>query len=92
MIVALIICTFIILAVLAFLLYNQMLLINQVNKRLFLLTKESIERERVTMEAYQQSLDELESSVPTHETLEDSPISKEDIFDPHNYDVSQLEE
>ena len=46
--------------ILAIVIYNQMLLLNQVNKRLLLMTKESIEKERITMDELQERLDEFE--------------------------------
>lgn len=57
----------IIVIILTILVYNQMLLLNEVNKRLLLMTKESIDRERSTMEELQEALVELErnSNTPT---------------------------
>lgn len=49
-----------ILVLLGILLYNQMLATNEVNKRLLLITKESIDKERSTQEELQASLLELE--------------------------------
>ncbi len=46
--------------VLAILVYNQMLLLNEMNKRLLLLTKEAIEHERMTQEELQDALVTLE--------------------------------
>lgn len=59
-----------ILVLLGILLYNQMLATNEVNKRLLLITKESIDKERSTKEELQASLIELERATQqeTHET------------------------
>ena len=46
--------------VLAILVYNQMLLLNEMNKRLLLLAKEAIEHERMTQEELQDALVTLE--------------------------------
>lgn len=42
--------------VLTILVYNQMLLLNEMNKRLLLLTKEAIDKERMTQEELQDAL------------------------------------
>jgi hypothetical protein len=80
-----------ILVLLGILFYNQMLVTNEINKRLLLLTKESIDRERSTQEELQQALLELDhatneqnnsnTSTPAEENtgLEDEP------FNPHTY-------
>ena len=79
-----IICSIVIL-VLGITIYNQMLLLNQVNKRLLLMAKESIEKERLTMEEYQATIDSFESesttTAPVTFTQEDSTTA----FDPHAY-------
>ena len=79
-----IICSIVIL-VLGITIYNQMLLLNQVNKRLLLMAKESIEKERLTMEEYQATIDSFESEgtaqAPVTFTSEDSTP----VFDPHAY-------
>jgi predicted Holliday junction resolvase-like endonuclease len=49
-----------ILIVLTILIYNQMLLLNEVNKRLLLMAKESIDKERMTQEELQEALVNLE--------------------------------
>lgn len=46
--------------ILTVLVYNQMLLLNEVNKRLLLLAKESIDKERMTQEELQEALVTLE--------------------------------
>lgn len=50
----------VIVIVLTILVYNQMLLLNEVNKRLLLMAKESIDNERSTMEELQDALVALE--------------------------------
>lgn len=42
--------------ILTVLVYNQMLLLNETNKRLLLLTKEAIDKERMTQEELQDAL------------------------------------
>jgi len=64
--------------------YNQMLMVNEVNKRLLLLTKESIEKERLTMA-------ELESWVRSSGNS-DAPVQQPKVetdegFDPFSYNV-----
>ena len=89
-IVALILITI----VMAVVIYNQMLLLNQVNKRLLLMTKESIEKERLTMEELQNRLDEFESefpSQPKQTTVVDHLGEDEEPFDPHTFDTTNLE-
>lgn len=74
----------IIVIILAIVIYQQMLLLNEVNKRLLLMTKESIEKERYTMEELQSHLNSQLDSInsPKQDTLED----REDPFDPHAYE------
>lgn len=61
--------------VLTILVYNQMLLLNEVNKRLLLLAKDSIEKERTTQEELQDALltieqmsNEQQPQTPLNET------------------------
>lgn len=82
----------IILIVLAILIYNQMLLVNQLNKRLFLFAKESVEKERATMADYQAALDQMESPDITSVLPEEPKGPLDEPFDPHNFDVNNLEE
>lgn len=80
--------------ILAVVIYNQMLLLNQVNKRLLLMTKESIEKERLTMDEVQQRLDEFESEFPIQPrktTVVDNLGEDEEPFDPHTFDTTNLE-
>ena len=80
--------------ILAVVIYNQMLLLNQVNKRLLLMTKESIEKERLTMDEVQQRLDEFESEFPIQPkktTVVDDLGEDDEPFDPHTFDTTNLE-
>lgn len=80
--------------ILAVVIYNQMLLLNQVNKRLLLMTKESIEKERYTMEEVQQRLDEFEAEYPVQPkktSAEDALGEDDEPFDPHTFDTRNLE-
>lgn len=82
--------------ILAIIIYNQMLLLNQINKRLLLMTKESIEKERYTMEEMQERLDEFEKEFPnanlTQSQINDALGEDDEPFDPHTFDTSKLEE
>jgi hypothetical protein len=68
---------------LSIVIYNQMLMVNEVNKRLLLLAKESQEKERLTMA-------ELESWIRSSGSPE-APLPKtpeqtnEEPFDPYKY-------
>lgn len=78
-VVALAITGFIVLSIV---IYNQMLMVNEINKRLLLLAKESQEKERLTMA-------ELESWIRASGNA-DAPIMKkeeptEEAFDPFGY-------
>lgn len=80
--------------ILAIVIYNQMLLLNQVNKRLLLMTKESIEKERMTMDELQDRLDEFESEYPIQPkktTVIDNLGEDDEPFDPHTFDTTNLE-
>lgn len=80
--------------ILAVVIYNQMLLLNQVNKRLLLMTKESIEKERMTMDELQDRLDEFESEYPIQPkktTVIDDLGEDDEPFDPHTFDTTNLE-
>jgi hypothetical protein len=79
-----IICSIVIL-VLGITIYNQMLLLNQVNKRLLLMAKESIEKERLTMEEYQATIDSFESDNATTTPVTFTPEDSSTAFDPHAY-------
>ena len=79
-----IICGIVIL-LLGITIYNQMLLVNQINKRLLLMAKESIEKERMTMEEYQATLDSFEAEGSTQITSIVEPAENSAMFDPHTY-------
>jgi predicted amino acid dehydrogenase len=73
-----------IVVVLAIIVYNQMLLLNEVNKRLLLMTRESIEKERQTLGDLEEALKNIESmSNDIKHTIK--PTENEDSFDPFNY-------
>ena len=71
--------------IIAVLLYNQMLILNEVNKRLLLLAKESVDKERSTQEALSDALRELDAMAndikvqPTTDTT--ASQEDEEIFD-----------
>lgn len=84
-----------ILVLLGILFYNQMLVNNEVNKRLLLITKESIDRERSTQEELQQALLELDRA--TNDNTPASTPSEEQTpgdepFNPHTYSEDYREE
>lgn len=82
----------IVLITLSILIYNQMLLVNQLNKRLFLFAKESVDKERATMAEYQAALDQMEANEIQAVIPEEAAGPLEEPFDPHNYDINNLEE
>lgn len=74
--------------IMAIVLYNQLLLLNEVNKRLLVLTKDSIEKERTTQEELQEALrqlDELSNEVSKAPQNIIQEEQEEEIFDPHAY-------
>lgn len=82
----LIVCVIVLLGVLF---YNQMLVTNEINKRLLLLTKESIDKERSSQEELNEALLELErqasaqsSTLPNENKLIED---EEEVFNPHTY-------
>ena len=80
---------FIIVIILAVILYHQMLLINEVNKRLLLMTKESIEKERLTMEELQDMIHVNMDQGPVPPVVKEGeePGALGDApFDPHEYE------
>ncbi len=86
--ISLIVALVIIVIIIAVLLYNQMLLLNEVNKRLLLMAKESIDRERATQEELTEALQELEALANEQPTKPDSniiPGESEEPFNPHTY-------
>jgi hypothetical protein len=79
-----------VLVLLGILFYNQMLVTNEINKRLLLIAKESIDKERSSQEELQQTLIELDrvvneqnNKVPLDENNTDQEI--EEPFNPHTY-------
>jgi predicted Holliday junction resolvase-like endonuclease len=74
----------IVVVILAIIIYQQMLLLNEVNKRLLLMTKESIEKERYTMEELQNHLTtQMEA---TNSPKQEYTEEREELFDPHGYE------
>jgi hypothetical protein len=74
--------------VLSIVIYNQMLMVNEINKRLLLIAKESQEKERLTMA-------ELESWIRDSGNA-DAPIQKptsekEEEFDPFSFQGEQAQ-
>lgn len=70
--------------ILAIVIYQQMLLLNEVNKRLLLMTKESIEKERCTMEELQNHLNtQMEAA---NSSKQEYTEEKDEPFDPHGYE------
>ena len=78
-----------ILGLLGILFYNKMLADNELNKRLILIAKESIDKERSTQEELQQALLDLDRA--TNENQSGTPANiQEDVtpdepFNPHTY-------
>lgn len=75
----------VIVVILAILVYNQMLLLNEVNKRLLLMAKESVDKERSTMEELQEALLALEQQ--SNET----PVQTETPDSINSYHDSDLD-
>lgn len=82
----LIVCVIVLLGVLF---YNQMLVTNEINKRLLLLTKESIDKERSSQEELNEALLELErqASAQSSTTPNENKLieDEEEVFNPHTY-------
>lgn len=77
--------------VLTILVYNQMLLLNEVNKRLLLYAKESIDKERSTTEELQEALHQLDALA--NEMQSNTIESTEEVnqpFNPHTYNDPDL--
>lgn len=86
----LIICTAIVLVALllffAFIIYHQMLLLNEVNKRLMMDAKESRDHERTTSEEYSALVQEFNSRTTVDATKNILPEDEDETpFDPHDY-------
>lgn len=84
----LIICAAVLLAIIfitmAIVIYHQMLLTNEVNKRLLLIATEAIEKDRVDAEELKQALDELDKlSNPTVPVAQDN-TTEEEAFNPYH--------
>lgn len=60
------------LAIFAIINYHQMLMHNEINKRLLLLTQESLERERITKEEQQEALIQLAMTTEANVSRETS--------------------
>lgn len=71
--------------VLAVLVYNQMLLLNEINKRLLLMTKEAIEKERTTQEELQDALITLEQM--SNEEVSKHTVNSEPGFHDEDLDI-----
>ncbi len=74
--------------VLAIVIYNQMLMVNEINKRLLLIAKESQEKERLTMA-------ELESWIRSSGNIEgtqtQSAVKEDEAFSPFEYEAQKAE-
>ena len=75
----------VIIIVLTILLYNLMLLMNEVNKRLLLMTKESIDKERSTQEELQDALVALEQM--SNEQPITPTVNMNESFDDNDLDI-----
>jgi hypothetical protein len=60
---------------LAVIIYHQLLMTNEINKRLLLIARESLERERITMEEHQNTLVQLAIATETNVSQESSTPS-----------------
>lgn len=83
-----------ILVLLGILFYNQMLVTNEVNKRLLLIAKESIDQERSTQAELQDALVELdraanENQSPKDESREEE-VTPDEPFNPHAFSETQF--
>jgi hypothetical protein len=86
----LIICTAIVLVALllffAFIIYHQMLLLNEVNKRLMMDAKESRDHERTTSEEYSALVQEFNNRTTVDTVKNILPEDEDETpFDPHDY-------
>lgn len=83
-----------ILVLLGILFYNQMLVTNEVNKRLLLIAKDSIDQERSTQAELQDALIELdraanENQSPKEESV-DEEVTPDEPFNPHEFSETNL--
>lgn len=91
--IALIVALVVIVVIIAILLYNQMLLLNEVNKRLLLMTKESVDKERATQEELTEALRQLDALANEQQPRTDigvMPEETEEQFNPHTYNPDDL--
>jgi len=72
--------------VLAIVIYNQMLMVNEINKRLLLIAKESQEKERLTMAELESW---IRSSGNADVKSEDAEPKTEESFDPFSFDGNE---
>lgn len=91
MITAAIICLAIvviaIVVVLAVLVYNQMLLLNEVNKRLLVMAKDAVEHDRHTTEELHEAVRQLDAAANEETISQDNkPVEEDAPFNPHTYD------
>ena len=94
-VIALTVIVVALLVLLGILLYNQMLATNEVNKRLLLITKESIDKERSTQEELQAALVELDRATQENQSPkaeEQNNDSADEPFDPHSYSEQYRED
>ncbi len=73
----------------AIIIYNQMLMVNEVNKRLLLLTKESVEKERLTMAELESW---IRSSGNNDAPVTNTKVEANDNFDPFSYNGEEKKE
>lgn len=78
--------------ILAIIIYQQMCLVNQINKRLLLLAKESVEREQYAMAELQDQLDNFENNPSVQDATSNTEELEDETFDPHNFDPTTLGE
>ena len=88
----------IVVLVLAVLIYNQMLLINEVNKRLLLMAKEAQENERITMEEFNERLAGIEEDFSSRDSIRSRRAQvpsilddeEDEPFNPHSHKVDDI--
>ena len=69
----------------AFIIYHQMLLLNEVNKRLMMQVKESIDHERITTEEYSNLVQEFNNRTNVEMPKDIFNTEENETFDPHDY-------
>lgn len=85
------VCILVVCVLLFILNYHQMLLVNEVNKRLSMMASEAIEKERLTMQEYEEYLRSVESAVGQGERQAEE-IDYNSGFNPHTYQKEDEEE